>query len=93
MTNIDISQQSESKERWIFRVEVKEGDSKTQHTVSVNKKDYQRLAPKNSPEELVWASLLFLLDREPKESILSQFNLVLIAKYFPEYDSKINDYL
>ena len=93
MTSINISQQSESKDSWVFMVKVKEGSSKTEHTVTVSKDDKKRLAPKNSAEELVWASFLFLLDRESKESILSQFDLMLIAKYFTKYEVKIKDYL
>lgn len=93
MTNINTSQQSETKNEWVFKVEVKEGDTKTGHTVTVGKEDKKRLAPKNSPEELVRASFLFLLDREPKESILSTFDLMLINKYFPEYEKEIKKYL
>jgi hypothetical protein len=44
-------------------------------------------------EDLVHASFRFLLDREPKESILREFDLAVIARYFPEYNSKIGEYL
>jgi hypothetical protein len=34
-------------------------------------------------------SFEFLLEREPKESILASFDLTVIARYFPEYESEI----
>ena len=34
-------------------------------------------------------SFEFLLEREPKESILARFDLSVIARYFPEYDREI----
>ena len=34
-------------------------------------------------------SFEFLLEREPKESILRQFDLPLIGRYFPEYEREI----
>lgn len=41
----------------------------------------------------VEAAVRFLLDREPKETILSEFDLSVIARYFPEFDRKIGSYL
>ena len=37
-------------------------------------------------EELVRDSFGFLLERESKESILKEFDLAMIKRYFPEYD-------
>jgi hypothetical protein len=34
-------------------------------------------------------SFRFLLEREPKESILRRFNLTVISRYFPEYEREI----
>jgi len=63
--------------------------SKSFH-VTVPKSDYQNLTGgKISVEELVKKSFEFLLKREPKESILSQFDLMVIARYFPEYEKEI----
>jgi hypothetical protein len=31
----------------------------------------------------------FLLEREPKESILTEFELPLIGRYFPEYEPEL----
>ena len=42
-----------------------------------------------SAEQLVRKSFEFLLEREPKESILRSFNLTVISRYFPEYEREI----
>ena len=98
MENIKVSQESprpgsgQADKEWVFKVVVGEGASSTKHTVTVNRQDKERLSPKHSAEELVRASFLFLLEREPKESILSSFNLMLIGQYFSEYKEKIQKY-
>jgi hypothetical protein len=35
----------------------------------------------------------FLLDREPKESILSTFDMRVVRRYFPEFDDAFPGYL
>jgi hypothetical protein len=42
-----------------------------------------------TPEELVRASFLFLLEHEPATSILRRFSLDQIADYFPDYPHEI----
>ena len=76
-----------------FRVTVTDSGSTTSHDVTVDAADANRLGVDYSEEELVEASFRFLLDREPKESIMGQFDLSVIARYFPEYPSRIGDYL
>ncbi len=73
-----------------FRVRVIEGGSETSHQVTLAPKDYARLAGGSSePEELIQRSFEFLLEREPKESILTRFDLSVIGRYFPEYEREI----
>ncbi len=70
-------------------VEDKDGSSTT-HRVSVSEDYYKKLAAgAATPEELVRKSFDFLLEREPKESILREFDLSVISQYFPEYEDKI----
>jgi hypothetical protein len=77
-----------------FSVVVSEGGSQTQHKVTMDRAVAQQLsAGKTSPEGLVQAAFLFLLEREPKESILGSFDITLIAKYFPDFPHKVADYL
>jgi hypothetical protein len=40
-------------------------------------------------EELVRASFEFLLEREPATSILRDFSLEVISRYFPDYPAEI----
>ena len=75
---------------WAAAVTVREGASATSHRVTLRRADYQRLTGGAvPPEELVHASFRFLLEREPKESILRQFDLPVIVRYFPEYEAEI----
>jgi hypothetical protein len=68
-----------------YRVTVDEGGSKTEHEVTVTAADVARYAPGTSPEALLVASFEFLLENEPKESIMRRFDLPVIERYFPEY--------
>lgn len=75
---------------WSFEVTVTRGGGATRHAVTLAEADFRRLAGgKGTPEELVRRSFEFLLAREPKESILARFDLPLIGRYFPEYESEI----
>jgi len=73
-----------------YRVTVVEGSSQTEHTVTVEKSYRDQLAgPEISAEQLLRKSFEFLLQREPKESILGSFELRVISRYFPEYEGEI----
>jgi hypothetical protein len=77
-------------DRLKFRVRIIEAGSATTHDVTVSPGDYAKLAgDKIQPEELVRRSFEFLLEREPKESILARFDLSVISRYFPEYEREI----
>ncbi len=73
-----------------FMVTIEEEGSRSEHTVSLEDDYYKNLTDgKTSKEELIRKSFEFLLERESKESILSEFNLRIIKNYFPEYEEKI----
>jgi hypothetical protein len=56
----------------------------------VSEADLARLgAGYASPEELLRACFAFLLEREPKESILRSFDVDVIGRYFPEFEDEI----
>jgi hypothetical protein len=83
---IEVEKIDESK----FRVRVIEAGSETTHDVTVSPNDYTRLTNgKIELEEVVRRSFEFLLEREPKESILTRFDLSVIGRYFPEYEREI----
>jgi hypothetical protein len=77
-----------------FRVRVIEAGSESAHQVTLDPKDFARIAGATAdPQELIRKSFQFLLEREPKESILSRFDLSVISRYFPEYEREIKKIL
>jgi len=73
-----------------FRVRVTEGATQSSHRVTLTPQVLQRLTGgKTSAEVLVQRSFEFLLEHEPKESILSEFKLEVIGRYFPQYEREI----
>ena len=65
----------------------------TSHTVTLSDKYYERLTKKKiSKEKLLEYSFKFLLARETNTSILSEFELSTISRYFPEYEIEIKKY-
>ncbi|HKX33901.1 MAG TPA: hypothetical protein VJP03_01030 [Actinomycetota bacterium] len=74
-----------------FDVAVREGDTTTEHAVTVSVADLERLGAGRSPEAFVRDCFAFLLEREPTESILSSFDVGVIGRYFPEFERVIAD--
>ena len=76
---------------WISTVVVTDPDgSSSRHEVTVTRAVLDRLAPgADDPVDLVRRSFVFLVEREPKESILRSFDLPVIGRYFPEYERTI----
>jgi len=86
MEKVLVEQKEEKDDVWVFDVEV----GGARYKVIVPKEYWQKLTKgKEEPESLVRRSFEFLLEREPKESILREFELSVIQKYFPEYESTI----
>ena len=89
-----VVRKSEGDDTYEFQVTVKEGGTETRHSVTLRKADYERLSRSQaSPEALVRESFRFLLEREPKESILRSFDLTVIGRYFPAYERQIAERL
>lgn len=77
-----------------FEVVVREGRGETRHHVTMSQETCERLtAGKHTPERCLEAAFRFLLDREPKESILSRFDVLVISRYFPEFERELPHYL
>lgn len=86
MEEIIIEKEEESDNGWIFSVKI--GDKN--YKVTVEEDYWKKITEENiTPEKLVESSFKFLLEREPKESILLEFNLKQIEDYFPEYESNM----
>jgi hypothetical protein len=75
---------------WICTVRVSDDHGTSEHDVGVGGDDLDRLAPgAEDPADLVRRSFEFLLEREPRTSILPRFELPVIARYFPEYEATV----
>ena len=73
-----------------FRVQVREGDRETTHQVTVPERLGEGLELRDDDlERVVRESFRFLLERERATSILAQFSLSDISRYFPEYPSEL----
>ena len=73
-----------------FIVTISKKGSETEHIITLDDKYYERLTQRKiTKEKLIERSFAFLLKREPKESILSKFNLKLINSYFPEFEREM----
>ncbi len=93
MARINVTEIRSGIDSFEYDVEVIENGSSTRHRVEVGKEDYQKLTGgRVTPGTLVEKSFEFLLEREPKESILRSFDLNVIAKYFRDYPRLIQEY-
>ena len=76
-----------------YGVQVTEGDLTTSHRVTVPDDlldDWGMVDPGAEEEErVVRESFEFLLEREPATSIMDDFSLSVIPRYFPEYSEEL----
>ncbi|HEV3191080.1 MAG TPA: hypothetical protein VGY54_11310 [Polyangiaceae bacterium] len=87
---VSVRQANENEVRFVLEVRVVEGGGETRHEVVLAKKDHARLArPGETAEAFVERCFAFLLAREPKESILPRFDVAVIARYFPDFETAI----
>lgn len=70
---------------WHCAVTIGDDDRATTHEVTVDRDVLDDLAPGATPEELVRVSFEFLLEREPRESIMRRFELPIIGRFFGDY--------
>lgn len=91
MTTIEVRCGGPSDDGWSCAVTLRDdGRTVSEHAVGVSAGALARLAPGNrEPTRLVRASFEFLLEREPPSSILRTFEIDVIGRYFPDYESVI----
>lgn len=95
MTQIDARCEA-ADEGWRCRVLVRDDRGTSAHDVTVGSDDAVRLAAAGDSgdvERLVYETFDFLLEREPKESILSSFDVSVVSRYFSEYEHEIQSRL
>ena len=71
---------------WTCEVRVEDRGIRTRHVVRVSSADLERWGGGRPVDDLVRRSFEFLLQREPATSILPDFDLAVIQRYFPEFD-------
>jgi hypothetical protein len=86
MEEVVICRTGENDKRFEFRVSVIDNTDRTIHDVSLSHGDYDIFALRSeSPERFVERCLEFLLERLPKDSIRSEFDIGTMAEYFPDF--------
>ncbi len=78
-----------------FEVDVREGRGSSRHIVTCDPALYEKLAGVRgvAAPAFIETVFAFLLEREPKESILSRFDVSVVSRYFPEFETEISSYL
>ena len=92
MSEIDVQPDPDAVGTFVVTVTVAGGQ--TSHRVIVPE-SFSKLMLRGSRslEDLVRVSFEFLLEREPKESIMKEFELTVISRYFPEYEDELRERL
>jgi hypothetical protein len=94
MSNLAISVSRDPARALAFDVVVRDTLSASRHRVTMSTEDAVRFAKLGAdPPRAVEAAMRFLIDREPKEAILSAFDIRVIRRYFPEFDDAFPGYL
>jgi hypothetical protein len=89
-----ISVTPDPAEALTFNVVVRDARSESRHRVTIQADYAARWAGLGAgPARCVEAAMLFLTDREPKESIFGAFDIRVIPRYFPEFDNAFPTYL
>ena len=90
MAEIQIIEKEKRDDTALFEVHILEDRDETIHQVGLKDLDWSRLTGGTMDRVgLVKKSFEFLLQREPKESILEEFDLMQINNYFPEYEGEM----
>ena len=90
MAQIHVQQTAANDAGFEFVVTVGEAGDSSRHQVTLAASDYERWgAVSDSPEAFVTRCFEFLLEREPKDSILSRFDVSEIRSYFPAFEQQI----
>lgn len=85
--SIQVTLSKETAESYVYMVTV---DDEHNYIVTLPKDYYARLTKGNiAPEALVRTSFDFLLEREPATSIMKEFELPIIQKFFPDFEQEI----
>jgi hypothetical protein len=88
MASVEVKQ-SGAGDTMSFDVTVTEASSATSHVVTLDASQFEHLRRGDeNPERFIERCFEFLLAREPKESIMSSFDVSVISRYFPEFEQE-----
>jgi hypothetical protein len=94
MSDFAISVSADPARAMTFDVVVRDARGESRHRVTMQGDEAQRWAGLGAESlHCVEAAMRFLLDREPKESILGAFDMRVIRRYFPDFDGAFPGYL
>jgi hypothetical protein len=94
MSDVAISVTPDTAHQLSFDVAIRDTRGESRHRVTIQADEAERWAKLGAePSHCVEAAIRFLIDREPKESILSAFDMSVIQRYFPEFDDAFPGYL
>ncbi|MFN2544920.1 MAG: hypothetical protein ABR600_10205 [Actinomycetota bacterium] len=86
MADIGVSKTHENGDSFTFEVTIEAAGSSSRHVVTLSSADYDAQGDRFSePGEFVRRCMEYLLEREPKESILPNFDVSEIGTYFPDF--------
>ena len=86
MADIDVHRTTEIDDGFQFDVSISEAASSSRHVVTLSRPDWEAQGDRfPTPEDFVRRCMEYLLEREPKESILARFDVRDIGRYFPEF--------
>ena len=72
-----------------FDVTIRDDSGVTRHRLAMSRADLARLGGGADAETVIVAAFRFLLAREPKEAILPRFDINVISRYFPDFETRI----
>jgi hypothetical protein len=75
---------------WHFTVTIDDPAGPSFHKVSMDKDFLTRVGADHHPEKVVKKSFEFLLEKEPKERILPEFDITEISTFYPNFISELN---
>jgi hypothetical protein len=90
------TQCTQAPDGWRCTVTVRDDRGSSSHDVTVSTDDATAFAAATDAsdvERLLYETFDFLLEREPKESILGSFDLSVVSQYFPDYEHEIRSRL
>ncbi len=91
MDNIKIAENQETSNGWHFLVQITDHGGTSEHEVNVDEEYWRDLTEEEmEPEQLVREAFSFLLEREPKEAVMNEFDLRDIAGYFPDFEAWVS---